>query len=352
MIGAAPNPTPSPPPARPRLAAGVLYGTAIGDAMGGPVEFMGYNAIVARYGRKGPAAPSPRVTDDTQMTLAVADALLAAPRPLSPASLERSLRAELVAWNRSPDNNRAPGTTCITACNLLADGRDWTEATVLNSKGCGANMRVAPVSLLNFDRDGVTPRIRAAVAQFQAALTHGHATALAAADLTAAAVAELLSAGRSGVVDLTECLREYALSQRRVYHEAWLRELWARPGVASPALFISAGWDECLGALDRVDAALASEERIEDVCRHVGGGWVAEEALAAALLCLMLHPDDPVRVVRQACLTEGDSDSIAAIAGALAGAVHGLSAWPADWVRDIESGDRIERIAAEWDEPS
>ena len=330
----------------------MLYGVAIGDAFGAPVEFMSYSAIVAQYGPKGPAGPGTQFTDDTQMTLAVADALLSAPRPLKPTTLERALRRELVAWNRSPENNRAPGVTCITACNLLADGRDWLEATALNSKGCGANMRVAPVALLNFDRDGVTPRLRAAVAQFQAALTHGHATALAASDLTCAAIVELLTDGAPAIVELTDRLRDYAGSQRQVYHEQWLGDLWRRPGVATAAQFIATGWAECLAALDKVDAALASEARIDDVCRHVGGGGIAEEALAAALLCLMLHRDDPVRVLRQASVTDGDSDSIAAIAGALAGAAYGISAWPGDWVAGIEATDRIARLAAEWDQPA
>jgi ADP-ribosylglycohydrolase len=79
---------------------------------------------------------------------------------------------------------------------------------------------------------------------------------------------------------------------------------------------------------------------------------VAEEALATALLCVLLHPNDPVRALRQAATTSGDSDSIAAIAGALAGAHHGISAWPADWVANIEYADRIERLASAWDNPT
>jgi len=46
-------------------------------------------------------------------------------------------------------------------------------------------MRVAPVGLLPSGKDGVDEATRAAIAQFQAAITHGHATALGASDLTA-----------------------------------------------------------------------------------------------------------------------------------------------------------------------
>lgn len=330
-----------------RPVAGALFGVALGDALAAPTEFLSVPEIVDRFGPAGPLQPSSNVTDDTQMTIAVAEALLEAPRPLAPASLEAALRRRFVAWNESPENNRAPGTTCVAACNLLADGRDWIDATVLNSKGCGANMRAAPVGFLSFDRDGITPRTRSAVAQFQAALTHGHPTALASADLMATAVADLIAGGT--LSDLLDRLLEHAASQRQTYHAQWLGRLWDRPGESSPQAFIARGWDECLTALRRVEAALARDERIGDVCDFVGEGWVAEEALAAGLLCVLLHPENPVGAIRRAAVTSGDSDSIAAIAGALAGAVAGLSGWPGAWVQSVEYAGTLRRLAESWE---
>ena len=46
-------------------------------------------------------------------------------------------------------------------------------------------------------------------------------------------------------------------------------------------------------------------------------------------------------MIRRAAVTSGDSDSIACIAGAFAGAYHGIDAWPVDWVERIEYRDRI-----------
>src|SRR5699024_11335714 len=55
---------------------GVLYGLAYGDAWGWPVEFTSHSEIVRLHGLKGPDFPTDAVvTDDTQMTLALADAL-------------------------------------------------------------------------------------------------------------------------------------------------------------------------------------------------------------------------------------------------------------------------------------
>lgn len=329
--------------------AGCLFGLAFGDALGAPTEFLPVAEILRRWPPEGPsdlAGDPARVTDDTQMALAVGEALAAAVAggDLSPANLERLLRAAFVGWANSPDNDRAPGATCLRACEALEAGRPWAEATLKESKGCGANMRVAAVGLLGPETRGAGEAWRGAVAQFQAALTHGHPTALAASDLTAFAV-ERLAAG-VGPHSLLEVLRRYALSQREVYHADWLGGLWRAAGAASASEFIAGGWDECLGVLGRLEAALSSPDYGADPCLATGQGWVAEEALATGLLCFLLYPDDPVRALRRAAVTSGDSDSIACLTGSFAGARLGLGCWPREWVRRIEYRGRLAGLAA------
>lgn len=333
-----------------RRASGCLFGLAFGDALGAATEFLSVAEIIDQFPPDGPRelrGNPARVTDDTQMTIAVGRALLAAERPYSPAALEKELRKTFIAWNNSPENNRAPGITCMTACERLAAGEPWYEASRLHSKGCGANMRVAPVGLLGFGADPEAQKQRAAIAQFQAALTHGHATGLAAADLTAAAIADLLAGGDPA--DLPQRLRAYALSQRTIYHADWLGPLWQRVGLASPQEFIARGWDECLEVLNRLDAALRAPDFATDPCLQTGAGWVAEEAFATGLLCFLLYPDDPVAAIQRAAVTSGDSDSIACLAGAFAGAHHGLSAWPAAWLEQIEYRDTLAHFGQVWD---
>ena len=327
-----------------------MFGLAIADALGAPTEFLSLDEIVNRFGPAGPAEPSEHVTDDTQMALAVAEALLESEKPFAPLSLERSLREHFIAWSTSPDNTRAPGATSMQACDRLADGEDWIDATVLTSKGCGANMRVAPVGLLPRGRDGVTERTRAAIAQFQAALTHGHPTALAAADLTTAAIVDL--AGGGDVTELTQRLRDYCESQRTVYHADWLGHLWQRPEIQTPEEFIACGWEDCLAMLDRVEMALARMPRGQDPCEETGPGWIAEEAFGTAMLCFLMFPEDPVSAIRRAAVTSGDSDSIACITGAFCGAHLGLDAWPREWVQRIEYHDRLKCIGQAWDDAS
>ncbi|WP_158841002.1 ADP-ribosylglycohydrolase family protein [Saccharothrix deserti] len=51
----------------------------------------------------------------------------------------------------------------------------------------------------------------------------------------------------------------------------------------------------------------------------------------------------------RAATTSGDSDSIACLAGAFAGAAHGLDAWPEEWAERIEHGDELAAFGRMWD---
>ncbi|MEU4800531.1 ADP-ribosylglycohydrolase family protein [Streptomyces sp. NPDC023327] len=331
-----------------RAATGTLLGLALGDALGFPTEFNDVPSILAKCGPwRDMELPKPAfITDDTQMTLALARALKAAAArgPCGPERFALLARREFVAWNESPDNNRAPGTTCIRACELLADEeRAWRDASQTHSKGCGANMRVAPLGLL----PGLDDEVRAGAAQLQSALTHGHPTALAASDLTAYAV-RLLARGTEpmGLVGL---LRSYALENRTHYRQAWLGDLWNRSRASSPERFIAHGWDECLAVLERLAGALRTANPETDPCLATGAGWIAEEALATGLLCFLMFVDEPVTALRRAACTSGDSDSVACLAGAFAGAHLGADAWPADWVERVEHRDELLAFGALWD---
>ncbi|WP_396454335.1 ADP-ribosylglycohydrolase family protein [Actinomadura sp.] len=331
-----------------KRASGAMFGLAYGDALGAPTEFLTMEQIGRRFGDRGPAGldgDPALVTDDTQMAIAVGLGLLdaLANPPLTPDLITPMWRRRFVDWLNSPDNNRAPGNTCLRACRDLEAGRPWVEATVAGSKGCGANMRVAPVGLA----PGLTDETRAGASQLQAALTHGHPTGLAASELTAFAIRWL--ADGMDPADLPGALRARCHGQRGVYHERWLAGLWRRSGADAPETFIARGWDDCLGVLDRLDEAVRRGDRASDPCEATGAGWVAEEALATGLLCFLLFPDEPVEAIRRGAASSGDSDSIACLAGAFAGARLGMDAWPAGWAARIEYADDLARIGGAWD---
>jgi ADP-ribosylglycohydrolase len=331
-------------------ASGSLFGLAYGDALGRPTEFLSVPQIVQRYGPDGPrdlSGDPARVTDDTQMALAVAWALRDAAADgssLTADALEPRFRQRFVTWAHGPHEGRAPGQTCLRACAALEDGYPWQRATVARSKGCGTVMRVAPVGLV----PGIDEETLAGVAQLQAGMTHGHPTALAAAELMAYAVKALARDG-AALADLPARLLDRCRSQRDVYRDDWLDGLWDRPGATTPDEFIAQGWDECLAAVRRLEAALVAPDREADPCDATGEGWVAEEAVATGALCALLYPDDPVAALARAARTRGDSDTLACVAGALLGAAHGSAAWPQAWADRIEYRDDLRALGAAWD---
>ena len=326
--------------------SGSLFGLALGDALGARTEFLNVAQILKRFPPHGPTEPEgdpALVTDDTQMALAVGEALVAclAEGSLSPVAVTRELSRTFVEWFRSPDNYRAPGKTCMLACQALEFGKPWIGATLIGSKGCGANMRVGPAAF-------APPTQRAGISQLQAAITHGHPTGLAASDLTSLAIARL-AAGCEPTRLLAE-LVDYVNAQlsrepELGYASDWLGELWTRSGQRTAAEFMRIGWEESLTALERLRVALRRPDPLADPCLTTGDGWIAEEALATGLHCFLLFPQEPIRALRRAAVTRGDSDSIAALTGAFAGASLGIGAWPREWIARIEYRERLEVLA-------
>lgn len=308
---------------------GSLVGLAVGDALGYPAEFrtrrqlqqeLGPEGITgfirlkdSRFSRPfmtGPDHPPGTFTDDTQMSLCVAEALLAAGRG-DRDTLMRELARRFVQWHRSEDNNRAPGETTGIACARLASGTPWREAGVPHSKGCGANMRVAPIGLYYEDLDTV-----AEVARDSSRLTHGHPAALEGS----AAAALLVALALQGA------------SPARMH-----AEVMRRCGGRSP------DFDTCFSRVPALvelppEQVLIERERGPHA---LGEGWVAEEAVACALYCFWRHPDDYRAAVLEAVNTDGDSDSLATITGSLCGARGGLEGIPPEWVEGVEQSARL-----------
>jgi ADP-ribosylglycohydrolase len=383
---------------------GVMFGLAYGDALGRPTEFMKASSL-AKFGspfvkRVGLNKPQQGiVTDDTQMSIAVAKAATVTGRP-TPALMTSQFVEAFILWQNDPksrDGQRAPGATCMGAVSALKrNPRQWLLATRPDSKGNGANMRVSPLAL----RTDWTWDELGGAAQLQAAITHGHPTALAAAELTAVAVRMLLEGIAQPAETLLDHLLAYAYDQRSRYRGDWLGHLWqsfgttltpwgtkpgpkvyvagepwldeptkpqwwedaeglvqpfrSTPAVAprpmtkaakSPTEFVARGWDEMIDALLRIYGKTRDPQ--QDPCDVAGGGWVAEEALANALHVLLCFPGDPTNALRRAAFTDGDSDSIASIAGALTGATYGLKAFPAHWIGNLEYRYELEGLTAQ-----
>ena len=158
-------------------ANGITYGLAIGDALGFPTEFMTLDRIKPKYGPGGIMdLPDPALfSDNTQMSIAVAEALVGAgDKDIEP--IMEAVKDEFISWLHSPENNRAPGNTCLKGVANMERGIHWSKSGLSNSKGCGSAMRVAPIGYL-YQHD---PDKLKEVAHATGICTHGHPAADAA----------------------------------------------------------------------------------------------------------------------------------------------------------------------------
>ncbi|MER6423692.1 ADP-ribosylglycohydrolase family protein [Streptomyces sp. NPDC001137] len=345
------------PPLKPTLETAAVYrarvrgcllGGAIGDALGYPIEFNSLDRIRALHGERGVTGFVPGaygalglLSDDTQMTLFTAEALIQAharerergiggawahmlrqayerwletqskPGPEQGAAPTGGLIDEPWLYSR-----RAPGNACLSGIAqaytpdpwLALDGKPGQVNP--DSKGCGTVMRSAPFGLIN-SADGAF-----AMAARGAQITHGHPTGYYAAGALAAIVAYVVEGDSlEGAV-----LRTLRLLARHPGHEETTAALE--------------------GALDLAAQGRPTAEKLQSL----GAGWVAEQALAMGVYCALVEPD-----VKEALLLSvnhsGDSDSTGSICGNLLGAVHGDVGLPHEWVERVEGRRTIAAIA-------
>lgn len=293
-------------------AQGILFGLALGDALGWPVEFLALAEIRSRYGQRGiQEPPDPAIyTDDTQMTIALAEGILDAGVNAPVDNLMQAVGRRFTAWLHSPDNNRAPGRTCIAGVKRFEDGWSWNESGLVASKGCGSAMRAAPIGCIYHQDEQRLFEI----AQASSVITHRHPAAIA-ATVAAAYVIKLAVEGCPP-------------------HE-YLRRIMTF----------------CEGLSEELDAAILRVGHVmgwvneEAALNHIGQGWTGEEAIALALYCVLRYPDDYVACVQRAANTNGDSDSIACIAGGIIGARLGPAAIPPAWIERCENRDYLRDLA-------
>lgn len=184
------------------------------------------------------------------------------------------------------------------------------------SFGNGAAMRVAPVAALWWHE----PDTLADVARRQAEVTHAHPLGVDGAVLQARAVGRAAATAAFGGADL-RALADTASS-------ATLRDGIER------ATALAAAWP------GDPDLTLA------EVAAQLGNDVTAPRSVPAALWAAAVA-DTAAEVVELALGVGGDADTIAAMAGAVAGAAVGGAGLPGDWIARLEDGPRGRRYAVE-----
>lgn len=314
---------------------GSLLGGAIGDALGYPIEFERNIKEKERTRFKDEGL----ISDDTQMTLFTANALIWRETRLNMRGIamlpvdaiyfgykdwldtqngtngERS-----ISWIKEiPELNvrRAPGITCL---NALSSGKKGTiDEPINNSKGCGSVMRVAPIGLY-ISNENVAGKIAAEAS----AITHGHALGIMPSYVFASMIS-LIVYKDLNILDALKRSIDGLLENYNIFNKNDLN------------LFT----DLIDKAIDLNSSDLSDQKAISEL----GEGWVAEEAFAIAIFSCLRHQDNFEDTVVCAVNHDGDSDSTGSIAGNIIGAYLGEESIPGYYLDSLELKDIIKEIA-------
>ncbi|MCH6164653.1 ADP-ribosylglycohydrolase family protein [Pseudonocardia alaniniphila] len=304
-------------------AIGALAGLALGDALGMPTQSMSRERIAERYGLItglraagpdqpiAPGLPAGTVTDDTEQALLLAHLLIDGAGEIDAVAFACALsRWEADMVRRGSADLLGPSTK--RAIQRLHDGESPDE-TGRDGTTNGAAMRITPVGIAVPVTDPAA-LVDAVVAASR--VTHNTGIAIAAA----AAVAAAVSAGvaGAGLADALDAAEGAAAAGARRGH-------WRAGGDVGARISWVRGWVRGMGR-----AALAGA--VADV---VGTSVAAQESVVAAFALVEALGTEPLDALTLAAELGGDTDTVAAICGAVLGAHHGVAGLPADLVATV-----------------
>ena len=311
-------------------ARAALSGLAIGDALGMPTQSLTredivkqFDDIVATFYDARPDHPfasglvAGTITDDTEQTLILADELLSSPASFDP----RHWGERLLAWE---DDVRRRGLLDLLGPSTKQALQNASVGMALTETGRegttnGAAMRITPVGIVTSSRDLAVLVKRVTEVS---ALTHNTAVAISAA----AAVAGLVTAGIDDA-SLDQALHA-ALAAARFVEDAW----------DDDSNLVSVRIEEAV----RLGRQYTGVALIAAVQRDIGTSLASEESVPAAFAMLAAAEGDGWHACRVAASLGGDTDTIAAITGAMCGALWGVAAFPSWAIEKVEKTNHLD----------
>ncbi len=301
------------------LARGALIGLTLGDALGMPVQdysreqvaefFDGaFNFRAARNDHPyAHGLGSARITDDSEQTFLIADLLIKSRGQIDSAKIAVALnRWESEQVRRGSSDLLGPSTK--RALVALRSGVP-IEKTGLQGTTNGAAMRIAPVGIA-IDASNSPARLIEGVRKV-GLVTHNTGIANAGATLVASLISRVLD-GVSPLDALAAACHDADLAQtygNQTEHELLSDTVWR--------------------ALKSNVTSLPNDAE-------------TSSSIPAAIFCVFANLDSPWNAIVQAVSLGGDTDTIASIAGGIAGAIHGYDAWPDDCVEQVVRTNALE----------
>jgi len=279
---------------------GALIGAAVGDTLGMPVEGWSLKKIRSELGEvkdmlEGKKRPAGKWTDDTAMTIAVAESLIE-----SKGFNAEDMREKFI---KHYDPKRGYGRTVKVSLGLMQREVSEEERSRI-ARHNGAAMRIAPVGLFYYD-DPVKLR---QVSYESSKITHWHIYAQEGAALQAYAIAYLVKAeaGTLKQSDFLARLKEF------VNEDAYKEQM------------------------RKIGDLIGESRNKPKIVKKIGNNVEAEKAVPVAIYSFITHCECFKDTVLYAVNLGGDADTIASMAGALSGAYLGVNAIPEGWRNKLE----------------
>lgn len=279
---------------------GVLVGTIVGDAFGNPLEGAPASTLQALLTQRA-RQPAPwRYTDDGAMTIALAESLCEA-GTLTPTAFLRKMRARY-----EPARGFGRGMKLLFAALDRGDPVEsipyvaWPEG----SRGNGGAVRVGGLAL----RPWANSNALRSATTLATRVTHAHDDAVSSALVQVALIA--LIRGDPALID-------------------------AVPDLLRRATSFVAGAASAVALINRIHDAVIQNPAPTEIARVFGASTLAVESVPAAIVSFLCCHATFEQAILHAASVGGDVDSICAMVGALAGALHGASGIPALWLQAL-----------------
>lgn len=301
-------------------ATATLLGLAVGDALGMPTQSMSRGRIASTYGTIdglrdaaadqpiAPSMPAGSITDDTEQALLLGDLLIAGGGRIDP----RRFADALAEWERVMEAKGSAdllGPSTKAAIAAIQNGASAADDPGRYGTTNGAAMRIAPVGIA-FPS---APEVLLPAVLDASRLTHNTGLGLSAAAAVGAAISYALDHPAATVGDVVAAAADAADAAAPAGN-------W----IAGGAIGARIRW--ATAAIVEMDAAAA----LAFVTDVVGTSVASQESIPATFALIARFGDEPYQALLHAASIGGDTDTVAAMAGAVLGAIHGASAWPDD----------------------